>query len=164
MWLEDKWMISVFKISVTVQPILVRQKLELVVQTKQVQPPIMNQHCMVNSCSYDLCNADHVGYTSRHLHQCDIDHKKLAITNIFWRPMEAYAILIMKINFGSYANVCKHGMRCELDQRTQSKPQHKDRSITTLRNSLFKSIMNTLICSCILSIILLSSIKHFWQP
>ena len=61
------------------QPILISQKLELGVQKKQVQPPIMNQHCMVNSFSYDLCNADHVGYTSRHLHQCDIDHNKLAI-------------------------------------------------------------------------------------
>lgn len=41
--------------------------------------------------------------------------------------MGAYAILIMEINFGSYANVYKHGMLCELDQRTQSTPQQKDR-------------------------------------
>ena len=63
------------KISITVQPIFVRQKLEKVVKSEGVQSPVINQECMVNSFTCNLCNADYVGYTALHPHQCIIEHK-----------------------------------------------------------------------------------------
>ena len=68
-----------FKISITVQPTFVRQKLEKVVKSKGVQSPIINQECMANSFTCNLCNADFVDYTARHLHQCIIEHKNWVI-------------------------------------------------------------------------------------
>ena len=53
-----------FKIGFTVQPIFVSQKLEQVVKAKKVQPPIINQQCMVNLLSCHLDNVDYVGYTA----------------------------------------------------------------------------------------------------
>ena len=68
-----------FKISFTVQPIFVSQKLEQVVKSKKVQPLIINQECVVNLLSCHLSYVDYVGYTARHLHQCMFTHKNSAI-------------------------------------------------------------------------------------
>ena len=64
-----------FKIGITVHPIFVSQKLEQVVKSKEVQPPIINQQCMDNSFSCQLRNADYVGYTPRHLDHGIFKHK-----------------------------------------------------------------------------------------
>ena len=43
----------------------------------------MNKQCVVYHFSCDLCDADYVGYTTRHLHQRIAEHKNSAIGRHF---------------------------------------------------------------------------------
>ena len=43
----------------------------------------MNQQCVVYHFTCDLCDADYVGYTARHLHQRIAEHKNSAIGRHF---------------------------------------------------------------------------------
>ena len=38
------------------------------------RPPIISQQCVVYNYKYNLCDAEYVGYTSRHLHQRIDEH------------------------------------------------------------------------------------------
>jgi len=42
-------------------------------------PSIVSQHYVVYKLACDLCGADYVGYTARHLHQRIAEHKYSAI-------------------------------------------------------------------------------------
>ena len=57
------------KICVTLQPIFVSKKLEQDLKPKEIEPSIVNQQCVVYKFACDLCDADYVGYTARHLHR-----------------------------------------------------------------------------------------------
>jgi len=41
--------------------------------------PLVNQQCVVYNYQCDLCDAEYVGYTSRHLHQHIDEHRFSAI-------------------------------------------------------------------------------------
>ena len=56
------------KIAVTLQPIFVSKKLEQDLKPEGIKPSIVSQHCVVYKFACDLCDADYVGYTTRHLH------------------------------------------------------------------------------------------------
>ena len=62
------------KIGTTLQPVFISKKLEQDLKPKEIKPPIVNQQCVVYLFSCDLCDADYVGYTARHL-----EHKNSAI-------------------------------------------------------------------------------------
>ena len=82
-----------FKSGFTVQPIFVSQKLEQVVKSKKVQPPI-NQQCMVNSLSCWLkCPTS----SPMHVHMQELSDWRTT----FGGPWEL--MLWMKIKFGSFA-------------------------------------------------------------
>ena len=68
------------KIGVTLQPIFVSKKLEQDLKPKEIKPSIVSQHCVVYKFSCDLCDADYVGYTARHLHQRIAEHKYSTIS------------------------------------------------------------------------------------
>ena len=65
------------------QPVFVSKKLEQDLKPKELKPAIVNHHCVVYSFSCDLCDADYVGYTARHLHKRIAEHKSLAIGKHF---------------------------------------------------------------------------------
>ena len=44
---------------------------------------VFNKQCVVYHFSCDLCDADYVGYTARHLHQRIAEHKNSAIGRHF---------------------------------------------------------------------------------
>ena len=67
------------KISVTLQPIFVSKKLEQDLKPKEIKPSIVSRQCVVYKFACDLCDADYVGYTARHLHQLIAEHKYSAI-------------------------------------------------------------------------------------
>ncbi|XP_078384145.1 uncharacterized protein LOC144666620 [Oculina patagonica] len=71
------------KINVTVQPVFVSKKLEQDLNPKEQKPAIVNRHCVVYSFSCNLCDADYVGYTARHLHKRIAEHKSSAIGKHF---------------------------------------------------------------------------------
>ncbi|XP_027055487.1 uncharacterized protein LOC113682528 [Pocillopora damicornis] len=50
---------------------------------KEIKPSIVNKQCVVYNFSCDLCDADYVGYTARHLHQRIAKHKNSAIGRHF---------------------------------------------------------------------------------
>ena len=67
------------KIGPTLQPVFVSKKLGQDLKPKEIKPLIVNQQCVVYHFSCDLCDADYVGYTARHLHQRIAEHKNSAI-------------------------------------------------------------------------------------
>ena len=71
------------KIGPTLQPVLVSKKLGQDHKPKEMKPSIVNKKCVVYHFSCDLCDADYVGYTARHLHQRIAEHKNSAIGRHF---------------------------------------------------------------------------------
>ena len=67
------------KICVTLQPIFVSKKLEQDLKPKEIKPSIVNRQCVAYKFACDLCDADYVGYTVRHLHQRIAEHKYSSI-------------------------------------------------------------------------------------
>ena len=71
------------KIRPTLEPVFVSRKLENDLKPREVKPSIVNQQCVVYHFSCDLCDADYVGYTARHLFQRVAEHKNSAIGKHF---------------------------------------------------------------------------------
>ncbi|XP_073227542.1 uncharacterized protein [Porites lutea] len=71
------------KIGPTLQPVFVSKKLGQDLRPKEIKPSIVNKQCVVYNFSCDLCDADYVGYTARHLHQRIAEHKNSAIGRHF---------------------------------------------------------------------------------
>ena len=71
------------KINVTIQPIFTSRKLEQDLKPKERKPDLVNQNCVVYVFKRDLCDADYVGMTTRHLHQRIVEHKYSSIGNHF---------------------------------------------------------------------------------
>ena len=67
------------KICVTLQPIFVSKQLEQDLKPKEIKPSIVNRQCVDYKFACDLCDADYVGYTARHLHQRIAEHKYSSI-------------------------------------------------------------------------------------
>ena len=59
--------------------IFVSKKLEQDLKPKEIKPSFVSQQCVVYKFARDLCDADYVGYTARHLHQSIAEHKYSAI-------------------------------------------------------------------------------------
>ena len=57
------------------------RKIKSKIKPKEHKPPIVNQQNVVYYFKCGLCDADYVGFTSRHLHQRVEEHKRSAIGN-----------------------------------------------------------------------------------
>jgi len=66
------------KAGTTIQPVFIRKKLGQDLNRKEIKPPIANQQRVVYVFSCDICHADYVGYTARHLRQRLGEHKTSA--------------------------------------------------------------------------------------
>ena len=71
------------KTLLTLQPVFVSKKLGQGLKPKEIKPSVVNRQCVVYRFSCDLCDADYVGYTARHLHQRIAEHKYSAIGRHF---------------------------------------------------------------------------------
>ena len=69
------------KIKTEVHPVFTSHKIKDELKAKEPKPPIVNQQNVVYFFKCDLCDADYVGYTSRHLHQRVEEHKRSVIGN-----------------------------------------------------------------------------------
>ena len=67
------------KIDVNVKPFFTSRKLSQTLSVKENKPPIVNTQCVVYLFQCDLCYANYVGYTARHLRQRIIEHRYSAI-------------------------------------------------------------------------------------
>ena len=67
------------KIRKEVLPVFTSRKIGEQVKSREPKPPIVNQQSVVYYFKCDLCDADYVGYTCRHLHQRIEEHKASAI-------------------------------------------------------------------------------------
>jgi hypothetical protein len=61
------------------EPVFNSRKIKEEVQVQEMKPPIVNQQRVVYRYKCDLCDADYVGYTGRHLHQRVDEHKRSVI-------------------------------------------------------------------------------------
>ena len=66
-------------INVNVKPVFTSRKLSQTLSVKEKKPPIVNTQCVVYSFQCDLCDANYVGFTARHLHQRIREHHYSAI-------------------------------------------------------------------------------------
>ena len=66
-------------INVNVKPVFTSRKLSQTLSVKEKKPPIVNTQCVVYSFQCDLCDANYVGFTARHLHQRIREHRYSAI-------------------------------------------------------------------------------------
>ena len=64
------------KINTEVHPVFTSRKIKDELKAKEPKPPIVNQQNVVYSFQCDLCDADYVGFTSRHLYQHVEEHKR----------------------------------------------------------------------------------------
>ena len=71
------------KIGLPLQPVFVSRKLEQDLKPREAKPSIVDQRCVVYHLICDLCDADYVGYTARHLFQRVTEHKNSAIGHHF---------------------------------------------------------------------------------
>ena len=69
------------KINTEVHPVFTSRKIKDELKAKEPKPPIVNQQNVVYSFQCDLCDADYVGFTSRHLYQPVEQHKRSVIGN-----------------------------------------------------------------------------------
>ena len=67
------------RIDVNVKPVFTSRKLTQTLSVKENKPPIVNTQCVVYLFQCDLCDANYVGYTTRHLHQRVNEHRHSAI-------------------------------------------------------------------------------------
>ena len=57
------------RIDHTLQPVFRSRKIGEDLKMREPKPALVNQQCVVYNYQCDLCDAEYVGYTSRHLHQ-----------------------------------------------------------------------------------------------
>ena len=69
------------KINTEVHPVFTSHKIKDELKAKEPKPPIVNQQNVVYFFKCGLCDADCVGFTSRHLHQRVEEHKRSVIGN-----------------------------------------------------------------------------------
>ena len=67
------------KIGKDIHPVYTSRKIGSNIKPKESKPPLVNQQCVVYRFKCDLCDADYVGYTCRHLYQRIEEHKGSAI-------------------------------------------------------------------------------------
>ena len=67
------------RIDHTLQPVFRSHKIGEDLKMREPKPPLVNQQCVVYNYQCDLCDAEYVGYTSRHLHQRIDEHRFSAI-------------------------------------------------------------------------------------
>ena len=67
------------KIGKDVHPVYTIRKIGPNIRPEESKAPIVNQLCVVYHFKCDLCDADYVGYTRRHLYQRIEEHKRSAI-------------------------------------------------------------------------------------
>ena len=66
------------------RPVLICRKIRDEVKVKEVKAPLVNNQYVVYKFKCDLCDADYVGYTCRHIHQ-RIDEHKGSVVGIHMR-------------------------------------------------------------------------------
>ena len=64
------------KINTELHPVFTSHKIKDELKAKERKPPIVDQHNVLYIFKCDLCDADYIGFTSRHLHQRVEEHKR----------------------------------------------------------------------------------------
>ena len=67
------------KVNSDLRPVFTSKKIADDIKVAEAKPPLINQQCVVYEFKCDLCDADYVGYTRRHLFQRIEEHKHSAI-------------------------------------------------------------------------------------
>ena len=93
------------KIGIAFQPIFVSKKLEQDLKPREINPPIINQQCVVYLFPCDLCDSDYVDYTTRHLHQRVFKHKSSVISKHFIEPhgdINLFKLILLHVIHSSF--------------------------------------------------------------
>ena len=68
-----------YKLDHKLQPVFRSRKIGNDLKVQEPKPPLINQQCVVYNYICDLCDAEYVGYTSRHLYKRIEEHRFTAI-------------------------------------------------------------------------------------
>lgn len=99
------------KIDHTLQPVFKSRKIGEDLKMREPKPPLINQQCVVYNYQCDLCDAEYVGYTSRHLHQRIDEHRFSAIGKHLKNDHGLYNIDDLANNF-SVLKKCNGKLDC----------------------------------------------------
>ena len=67
------------KIETELQPVYTSPKIGDKLKPQEKKPALVNHQCVVYIFKCDLCDADYIGYTTRHLHQRIEEHRASAV-------------------------------------------------------------------------------------
>ena len=70
-------------IGIEIQPVFRSKPIQSILRTKENKPDLINNQCVVYLFKCDQCDADYVGFTTRHLHQRIQEHRYSAIGKHF---------------------------------------------------------------------------------
>ena len=63
------------KINRTLQPVFTGRKISEDLKVTETKPSLVNQQCVAFELKCNWCDSNHIGYTSRHLHLRNEEHK-----------------------------------------------------------------------------------------
>jgi len=78
-WVKRQMQSLSTNVGVRSKPVFQSKKIDQVHAPQEKKPPIVNNQCLIYKFESNLCDADYVGYTARHLHQCIHEHRYSAI-------------------------------------------------------------------------------------
>ena len=126
------------KIDHTLQPVFKSHKIFEDLKMREPKPPLINQQCVVYNYQCDLYDAEYVGYTSRHLHQCIDEHRFSTIGKHLKNDHSLYNIDDLANNF-SVLKKCNGKLDCLIYEMlfTRKKKPSLNTQSDSLRAKLF---------------------------
>ena len=94
------------------RPLFTSKKIRDEVKVKEVKAPLVNNQCVVYKFKCDLCDADYVGYTCRHLHE-RIDELKGSVVGFHMREHHGESTSRIE-NCSSILRKCRGKYECLL--------------------------------------------------
>ena len=111
------------RIDHTLQPVFRSCKIGEDLKMCKPKPPLVNQQCVVYNYQCDLCDAEYVGYISRHLHQRIDEHRFSVISKHLKNDHGIKTIGDLNSNF-SVLKKCGGKLDCLIYAPNNSKVQH----------------------------------------
>ena len=128
------------RIDHTLQPVFRSRKIGEDLKMREPKPPLVNQQRVVYNYRCDLCDAEYVGYTSRHSHQRIDEHRFSGIGNHLKNDHGIKTIGDLNSNFSVHKK-CGGKLDCLIYEMLfikKKKPKLNTQSDSTAQNYLFR--------------------------
>ncbi|PFX32586.1 Phosphatidate phosphatase PPAPDC1A [Stylophora pistillata] len=133
------------KIGTDLQPVFTSRKIEGKLKIQEEKPALINHQCVVYTFKCDSCDADYIGYTTRHLHQRIEEHKASVIGK---HLKEAHSVASTSLEeMFSVLKKCRGKMDCLIHEMLfirEQKPKLNTQSDSIRAKQAFSSLLRAL--------------------